>query len=90
MCLFLDCGKATHVGKTMSDFRKIVVVGECICSSMKVCHDKTGFVKNSATEHRANCKHQYYHTMRLFLLVLNQVTCLLCAYPWVVSATGSN
>ena len=33
--IFTDCGKATHVGRTMSDFRKTVVVGECICSSMK-------------------------------------------------------
>ena len=32
---FLDCGKATHVGRTMSDFKKTVVVGECF-SSIKV------------------------------------------------------
>ena len=33
MSLFLDCGKATHVGKIMSDFKRIVVVGKCICNN---------------------------------------------------------
>ena len=47
MSLFLDCGKAIHVGKTMSDFKRIVVVGKCICNSMKLLHDTTGLVKNS-------------------------------------------
>ena len=31
---FLDCGKATLVGRVMSDFRKIVVVGECLFFSV--------------------------------------------------------
>ena len=87
MYLFLDCGKATHVGKTMSDFKRRVAVGECICNSMKVLQDKTVLVKivQVNTGLIANTNTTYYEA---FLLALNQVTCLLCPYP--STATGSS
>ena len=56
----------------MSDFKKRVAVGECICNSMKVLQDKTVLVKivQVNTGLIANTNTTYYEA---FLLALNQV-----------------